>query len=125
MSETFEVRDCSGGESVIKTVTKNWERYTPPCPSTDYSTYQYDMRRKAEILKYKKNQINDSGGTRKSRFSRLVNTKRFSNRVSSNCDTIKVKPASSSNVPGNQVLFLDPSVPLTRFGAPLRTYRTT
>ena len=123
MSESFVVRDCSNNEPVLKTVIRTWERYTPPIPSSDYSTYQYDMRRKAEVLKYNKNKINDSNGTKKFNFSRIVNSKRYNNRVANNCSTIKKKSSSASNVPGNQVLFYDSSVPLLRYGPPLRTYR--
>lgn len=33
------------------------------------------------------------------------------------------KPSSASNVPGRRMLFFNSKVPLTRFGAPLRTFR--
>ena len=72
MTETYKVRECINNAFEMTTLTRTWARYNPPIPSTDYSTYEYNMRRKAEILQYKNDKINYSGSTKKANFSRLV-----------------------------------------------------
>ena len=105
-------------------------------PDPSFSTFQLDMRRKAEILKYDKTASKATPKTRKGLFSSLINTvvaPPINNVVSYNkkedaferfayndpadvCPaTIVSTPAGSSDVPGNIDLFLDPSVPLYNY----------
>ena len=46
-----------------------WPREIPACPSSDFTSEQLNERRKAEILKYKKN---SSGFSQKQQYSRLA-----------------------------------------------------
>ena len=107
---------------VLKTRETGDEIVTPETtgraeiPMLDYnetSYEEYKMRRKAEILKYKKHiTIN-----KKTRFSALASSRRgqISNvlATSATCenDVIRVKKASNSGVKGdNTLLFLDSNV---------------
>ena len=126
MSNTYQVRECIGGTVNIRTITRNYARYNPPNPYTNntFTTEQFNMRRKAEILQYKNMTVRDSSNTLNANFSRLVNGKRFTNRARTQvCENVK-HPASSSNVPGRKLLFFNSNVPLTRYGAPLRQFLT-
>ena len=120
-------------------------RETLRCQTEAYNE-EINMRRKAEILKYKKNQNNL---TKKQLFSKSVNgnsplgkkiwatqnDEGFSNpnvsnlqRVNNtlilcpNPSLVKCAPTAASNVPGNTVLCDDPAVPLVNYGVPRRTY---
>ena len=74
MSNTYQVRECIGGTVNIRTITRNYARYTPPCPYTNnnFTTEQLNMRRKAEILQYKSMSVRDSSNTLNANFARLV-----------------------------------------------------
>lgn len=105
-------------------------------PDPSFSTFQLDMRRKAEILKYDKTSSKATPKTKKGLFSSIINTdaapprknavsynkkedafERFAyNEPTDVCPvTIVSTPASASDVPGNVDLFLDPSVPLYNY----------
>lgn len=127
MSNTYTVKRCNltTGETTLVTINRTWQRFNPPNPytSSTHTTQELNMRRKAEILQYKNKQsTSNTSSTKNMIFSRIANSKRFTNRATNNiCENIK-KPSSASNVPGKLPLFFNSSVPLTRFGSPLRTY---
>tara|TARA_B100001093_G_scaffold344011_1_gene328752 strand:- start:8878 stop:9261 length:384 start_codon:yes stop_codon:yes gene_type:complete len=126
MTSTYQVRACINGVQELITITREYPRYNPPNPYTNstFTTEQLNMRRKAEILQYKNMSVLDSSNTLNSNFARLVSGKRFTNRARSQpCENVK-HPASSSNVPGRKLLFLDSTVPLTRNGPPLKQFLT-
>jgi len=122
-----------------------WSRATLSC--VDYDQEQLNMRRKAEILKYKGNQ---NPLTKNQQWSRIVNgngplAKKVwatQNDLGSNpnvfdlpqvgntliecpteiTNTIICESSSASDVPGNSVLCYDPSVPLVNYLPPQRTF---
>ena len=85
-------------------------------PYTKYTQQQLDMRRKAEILKYKASNKNtmQNSFTKAQIFSQIVNRRYQNITDNNNCpNTIIHTPTYYSDVPGSsQNLFLDPSVPL-------------
>ena len=127
MSNTYKVKRCNltTRETTLVTITRTWQRFNPPNPYTNstHTTEDLNMRRKAEILQYKNKQSGTNNSSTKNMiFSRIVNTGRFNNRATNRiCENIK-KPSSASNVPGKLPLFFNSSIPLTRYGAPLRGY---
>lgn len=93
--------------------TKTWAVFKTPCPNyTKYSVEQINMRRKAEVLKYKNNKSDVSKKLRYAYFAKNRNTKLLgseqANTTSESCKT----NSSASDVPGNKMLFLDKSVPV-------------
>jgi hypothetical protein len=99
-------------------------RFNPVSPYPQFTQPQLDMRRKAEILKYKANQQNtkQNGTTKKQAFSQLVNNPNIASSLSSTanrkvCDlNMTPVPTSSSDIPGPiETLYLDPSVPLYNY----------
>lgn len=105
--------------------TRTWVRgQGPNCDSYGlFDTYQLDMRRKAETLQHVNNQSN---WTKKQRFSYLArrpsqphasgSTFMYKNPGTRACPKPPARnPSSSSDVPGNMILFYDPSVPLTNW----------
>jgi hypothetical protein len=126
-----------------------WYRATLSCTGNNFSQYDLNMRRKAEILKYNKNQnnptkkqlwsmLNNGTLTRKKGWAtqgivtsnpNTNNLNLVGNTLVCNSNTanplILVNPTSSSNVPGKQIgLYLNPSVPLTNY-KPQITYSIT
>ena len=100
--------------------SRTWSRFLPPCPNyNNFSQYQLDMRRKAEVLQYKNNKSNR---TKKSRYAYLAksnNSVIFGSPDHTNVSC--VKSTRDSNVPGPAMnLFIDSSVPV--FG--LRSVRS-
>lgn len=100
--------------------TRTWSRFIPPCPNyNNFSQYQLDMRRKAEVLQYKNNKSNR---TKKSRYAYLAKTNNSvifgsPDQTNANC----INSTRDSNVPGPAMnLFIDKSVPV--FG--LRSVRS-
>lgn len=100
--------------------TRTWSRFLPQCPNyNNYSQYQLDMRRKADVLQYKNNRSNR---TKKSRYAYLAKSNNSvifgsPDHTNANC----IKSTRDSNVPGPSMnLFIDNSVPV--FG--LRSVRT-
>lgn len=93
--------------------TKTWTVFKPPCPDyTKYTTEQINMRRKAEVLKYKKNKSNDNKKARYAYFARNRNTNLLGSRQANSKSSSCKNSSSASDVPGNKVLFLDKSVPV-------------
>jgi hypothetical protein len=95
-------------------------RFTPVCPYIKnssgeliYTPKQFDMRRKAEILKYIKP---NNGNVGKNKYSQLANsTKQNRNKVVCPNDYTP-KPTSSSDVPGKIInLYEDPNAPLYNY----------
>lgn len=109
-------------------------RNTPVSPYPQYSKFQLDMRRKAEILQYRANATNTKTNnlTKAQLFSLLVNGKLQQYNPSTladisngriNCNEMVKTPTSSSNVPGPVIdLYLDPSVPLYQYNKNTESY---
>ena len=79
------------------------------------SGFELDMRRKAEVLKYTNN---TSNLTKRQQFSNVINKTNNSNKkYYVNCKKANIKeyPSSDSNVPGQQYLYYDKNIPLTRW----------
>ena len=127
----------------------NWSTYTGPpwsrarleCIGDNYSNFELNMRRKAEILKYKKNQnnltqkqqwsmLNKGQLTRKKTWAtqgiinnsdpNTNNLNLVGNTLVCNTNTVApliiVTPTYASDVPGKQIgLYLNPYVPLTNY----------
>jgi hypothetical protein len=92
-----------------------------PYEGTTYTKEDFDMRRKAEILKYQAQSTKaNSKLTKKQKFAQIVKgtaVKNFNTgTVCASTDNIIKTSSSSSNVPGKAIqLYLDPSVPLYNF----------
>lgn len=126
----------------------DWSTYTGPpwsrarlaCTGENFSNFELNMRRKAEILKYKKNQnnltqkqqwsmLNKGQLTRKKTWATQgINTTNpntnnlnlIGNTLVCNPNTVPpliiINPTYASDVPGKQIgLYLDPYVPLTNY----------
>ena len=121
-NETYTVRECINGRSVRTTLNRTWGRVR--IPERDYITYSledYNMRRKAEVLKYNQNKVKDNSVTRVANYARIAKSNKLRNRIPlENCQ--RKHPAYSSGVPGNKLLFLNNSVPLYDYGNPTRNY---
>jgi len=85
-------------------------------PYQKYTQYEVDMRRKAEILKYRASNKSSMQNnlTKAQTFSQIVNGTYQNITTDNNCpNTIINTPTYYSDVPGpTQNLFLDPSIPL-------------
>ena len=93
-------------------------RFEPQNPyiNSNLTKFQLDMRRKTEILKYKKSSSQGSQLTRKERFAQLTRGNYNSNRVS--CpDDFKIPVISTAaGIPGPPIYLVeDPSVPLYNY----------
>jgi hypothetical protein len=92
-------------------------RYNPVSPYPNYTQAQLDMRRKAEILQYKKNSTQTTQLTKSQRFASVVNGSYQvnSNKVC-NKDLLQPTPTSASGIPGPlMILRYDPTVPLYNY----------
>lgn len=92
-------------------------RYNPVSPYPNYTQVQLDMRRKAEILQYKKNSTQTTQLTKSQRFASVVNGsyQANSNKVC-NKDLLQPTPTSASGIPGPlMILRYDPTVPLYNY----------
>jgi len=109
-----------------------------PTPYTNYTKYQLDMRRKAEILKYNSNVqsnqtnnmtkaqkwagvVNGNGPIKQSRINALINN------PNTQCpnDALIPIPTSASDVPGPIIqLVEDESVPLYNYSTNIDAYST-
>lgn len=104
-------------------------RYTPISPYPKYTQEQLNMRRKAEILKYKSNnQSSKANGTTKSKaWSALVNNR--TNRPPIICDQNQdmiPTPTYYSDVPGPaQLLYCDTTIPLYNYSTNTNAYGIT
>lgn len=107
-------------------------RVTPPDPYTanqfqnpnyNFSNYnnQLNMRRKAEVLSYKKSQSN--GVTKKGKYSQIVNTNYRGKNLYCPTDETIPTPTSSCDVPGPIVyIYKDNKVPLYNFATNIDAY---
>lgn len=126
----------------------NWATYTGPpwsrarlvCTGNNYSNFQLTMRRKAEILQYKRNQnnptkkqlwsmLNKGELTRKKTWAtqgindsnpNTNNLTLIGNTLVCNPNSVQsliiINSSSASDVPGNPIgLYLNPAVPLTNY----------
>lgn len=116
--------------------------------SSNFTKKQLQMRKKAEVLQYKRKQVQLSSAEKYSLASRKHYSKRhyvpkahidqngnlvpaknttINNGIvifDNNCNRITVNKSTASNVPGPAVdLFLDPNVPLIARENPQRIYR--
>jgi hypothetical protein len=98
----------------------------------DYSAFDFNMRRKAEILKYNANATNTKTNnlTKSQVFSQLVNTSNLAsvNKNSTKCirdssNQLIYRPTSDSDVPGPVILLYDDAtVPLYNYATNNRSY---
>lgn len=104
------------------TFNRTWERVDNSCAASNgFSQKDLDMRRKAEILLYNKNTTGKKL-TKKQHYAQLAKGNGPNSRQSfknvTQCPPssgIVYTPASASGVPGNELLYMDKSVPLTRY----------
>ena len=125
-----------------------WTRVTSDCydyENGNYTSFDINMRRKAEILKYKGNQnklskkqqyskiINGHGSSRKKVWANQtdlvtnpnvnnVGTRNGNTIVLSDCSNNIPTPSSHSDVPGDILLYYDKSVPLIGYQQQRRTF---
>jgi len=99
-----------------------------PYETTNYTKFDLDMRRKAEILKYQKGSTKGNTLTKKQQWAQIINgnTQSLSTSSTSNTCIIQNKPMplSASNVPPDRnvsVLYNDENVPLYNFINPIYT----
>jgi len=99
-------------------------RYTPVSPYPNYTKAQLDMRRKVEILQYKKNTTQLYQTTKSQKWSQLANAN--SNRyIICNKNPYVPSPSSACDVPGPLVyLTYDPAVPLYNYATSQNSYST-
>jgi hypothetical protein len=92
-------------------------RYNPVSPYPNYTQGQLDMRRKAEILQYKKNSTQTTQLTKSQKFSSVVNgTYRVNSNKVCNENLLQPTPTTASNIPGPpMILQYDPTVPLYNY----------
>lgn len=92
-------------------------RYTPVSPYPQYTKFQLDMRRKAEILQYKKNSTQGMQQTKTQKYSQIMNSNRYSNsKTICTEDLLKPQSTTSSDVPGPpMILYYDPKIPLYNY----------
>ncbi len=103
---------------MVLQLTTPLTRFEPisPYTNTTYTQQQLDMRRKAEILQYRKN----ASSTRASSYTSVMRGQKI---IACNEDRTKLTPTSSSDVPG-AVMFLqyDPTVPLYNYALNVDNY---
>jgi hypothetical protein len=112
-------------------------RITPVSPYPQYTMFQLDMRRKAEVLQYRANATNTKTNnfTKAEKYAMLMNgTSQYqyspqtlldisNGIIQCNVNEIIQTPTSSSNVPGPVInLFLDPTIPLYNYATDTRSY---
>lgn len=97
-------------------------RFTPVNPYPQFTQFQLNMRRKAEILTYSNTQSNGKTNnlTKAQQYARVISGSTRLNVTNANnngcpVDKYRPTPSSSSDVPGGLMLYQDPAVPLYRF----------
>ena len=93
------------------------QRYNPISPYPNFTQAQLDMRRKAEILQYKKNSTQTTQLTKSQKFSSVVNGSYRAN-LNKSCNKNLIQPTSTtaSGIPGPpMILQYDPNVPLYNY----------
>lgn len=97
-------------------------RYTPVSPYPTYTKPQLDMRRKVEILQYKKNSTQLYQTTKTQKWSQLATAKTTRFTIC-NKDQNVASPSSACDVPGPLIyLSYDPTVPLYNYATNQNTY---
>jgi hypothetical protein len=97
-------------------------RYTPISPYPNYTKSQLDMRRKVEILQYKKNSTQNGRITKSQKWAQMVNSN-LSRSVICNKNPFVPSPSSACDVPGPPFVFTyDPSVPLYNYATKRDVY---
>lgn len=97
-------------------------RYTPISPYPTYTKEQLDMRRKAEVLQYKKNSTQVYQTKKTQKWSQIVNatTNRY---IPCNKSPYVVSLSSACDVPGPLTsLYYDPSIPLYNYATKQNAY---
>jgi hypothetical protein len=91
-------------------------RYDPISPYPEHSQSQLNMRRKAEILQYKKNSTQtNSKLTKSQKWGQIVNGNFQQNKICP-LDMYLPTPSSSCDVPGPTItLQFDPNIPLYNY----------
>lgn len=100
-------------------------RYTPISPYPNYTQFQLNMRRKAEILKYSSNlsSTQTNNLTKNQRFAKIVNGKYRGNAVFCPNDLSLATLSSSCDVPGPiTILYNDKNIPLYNFSTNVAAY---
>ncbi len=93
--------------NTFKVPNRTWSRYqNEPIDLSNYSFNDYNMRRKAETLQYKKNSLEYTTKSNNKNILKGQNVCPISNKPS---------PSSHSDVPGKMDLYLDANVPLLNF----------
>ena len=94
--------------NVFKTPNRTWARYQPPVADlSNYSFNDYNMRRKAETLQYRKNSLE---------YTTKSNNKNILKGREACPITNKPSSTRNSDVPGESIdLYLDINVPLLNF----------
>lgn len=91
---------------------KGQNRFSMQCPSPHFTTREFDMRRKAEILQYSKNATN--ANTKRKQWS-WISVQQKGKVYCEDNYTFEM-PSSSSDVPGEVImLYKDSSVPVSRY----------
>jgi hypothetical protein len=104
------------------------QRVTLESPYPKYTQFQLDMRRKAEVLQYKRSATKTNNPTKKQQFAQAVSGRqRVTPSLADKCAQIDAGlstplPASFSGVPGGGMLFYDPAVPLYNYTPPNPSY---
>lgn len=103
---------------MVLQLTTPFSRFEPISPYTNptYTQSRLDMRRKAEILQYRKN----ASSTRASSYTSVMRGKKI---IACNENLTRLTPTSSSDVPG-AVMFLqyEPTVPLYNYALNVDNY---
>lgn len=102
-------------------------RFTPISPYPLFTKLQLDMRRKSEILQYKKNSTQTNKKTKSQRFVTIVNSKNnVNNRIECNENLLKPTWTTASNIPGRPMMLqYDPTIPLYNYQTIQDTYAIT
>lgn len=111
-------------------------RYVPNSPYPTYTQYELDMRRKAEILKYKKNSTQSNGITQKQKYTQIVKSvgrqTNVTQSLNNQCSVIDSPtvfypplPASYSGVPGGGMLYCNPNIPVYNYKESAPSYGIT
>jgi len=91
-------------------------RYTPSNPYTEFTQDQLNMRRKVEILKYKKNSTQGSQLTKKEKYTQMVNGNYNLSRIVCPDDYKIPVLSTASGIPGPAMYLVeDANVPLYNY----------
>jgi hypothetical protein len=124
MSSLLNSTTICDQRKLLQLFNKPLPRYTPISPYPQYSQFQLNMRRKAEILRYSSNTSSSQTNnlTRKEKWAKLANAK--NNKIVYCPNDLALPTLSSScDVPGPiTVLYNDNTVPLYNFASNTAAY---